>query len=148
MVSVAKMDASFEFNTDELAFARALDRESAVVWWHRNPDRKSYSVALMRSDNQQMFYPDFVVCLTHIMDDEPLLRLIETKHDLKDASRKAQHISKFYGKVLFLTQDVKRVRIVTDDGGLGDVVDLDSLERLHQWMHETKLSVTGQTSRQ
>ncbi len=148
MFSVAKMDASFEFNADELAFARALDRESAVVWWHRNPDRKSYSVALMRSDNQQMFYPDFVVCLTHIMDDEPLLRLIETKHDLKDATRKAQHVSKFYGKVLFLTQDVKRVRIVTDDGGLGDVVDLDSLERLHQWMHETKLSVAGQTSRQ
>ncbi|MDI9333839.1 MAG: DEAD/DEAH box helicase family protein [Cytophagales bacterium] len=144
--SVAKMDASFEFNTDELAFARALDRESAVVWWHRNPDRKSYSVALMRSDNQQMFYPDFVVCLTHIMDDEPLLRLIETKHDLKDATRKAQHVSKFYGKVLFLTKDVNRVRIVTDEGGLSDMVDLDNLERLHRWMHETKLSVTGQTS--
>jgi type III restriction enzyme len=149
LFSVAKMDASFEFNPDELAFAKALDRESTVVWWHRNPDRnpdrKPYSVALMRADNQQMFYPDFVVCLTHIQDDAPLLRLIETKHDTKDATRKAQHVSKFYGKVLFLTKDAKRVRIVNDDGVLGDVVDLDSLERLKQWMHETKLTASGQT---
>ena len=136
--SVAKIDASYEFNPDELAFAKALDREAAVVWWHRNPDRKPYSVALMRADNQQMFYPDFVVCLSHLLDDEPLLRLVETKHDTKDASRKAQHVSNFYGKVLFLTKDAARVRIVNDDGSLGDLVDFDDLARLRNWMHGTK----------
>lgn len=138
VMSVAKIDAGFEFNPDELAFAKALDRESSVIWWHRNPDRKPFSVALMRADNQQMFYPDFVVCLTHLLDDAPLLRLIETKHDTKDAARKAQHVSRYYGKVLFLTKDASRVKIVNDDGSLGDVVDFDNLDRLRRWMHDTK----------
>jgi type III restriction enzyme len=135
--STARLDATFEFNTQELAFARSLDQADFVAWWHRNPQGKPYSIALMRTDSRHMFYPDFVVCLQHELDDEPLIRLVETKHDLKDASRKGKHQSKTYGKVLFLTKDAQRFKIVEDNGSLGEVVDFDDLARLRQWMRES-----------
>ncbi len=138
--STARLDATYEFNTHELAFAKALDRADFVAWWHRNPHGKPYSIALMRSDSRNMFYPDFVVCLQHELDDEPLMRLVETKHDVKDANRKSKHQSKTYGKVLFLTKDAQRFKIVDDNGSLGDVVDFDDLTRLKQWMRDSTSS--------
>ena len=135
--STARLDATFEFNTQELAFAKALDRADFVAWWHRNPQGKPYSIALMRTDSRNMFYPDFVVCLRHELDDEPLTRLIETKHDSKDAGRKAKQLSRTYGKVLFLTKDAQRFKIVEDNGSLGAVVDFDNLSRLRQWMRDS-----------
>jgi hypothetical protein len=137
LFSAARLDATFEFNTQELAFARSLDRADFVAWWHRNPQGKPYSIALMRTDSRNMFYPDFVVCLQHELDDEPLIRLVETKHDVKDASRKGKHQSKTYGKVLFLTKDAQRFKIVEDNGSLGEVVDFDDLSRLRQWMRDS-----------
>lgn len=137
VLSLARLDATYEFNSQEMAFARALDRADFVAWWHRNPQGKPYSISLMRSDSRNLFYPDFVVCLRHELDDEPLLRLVETKHDVKDATRKAQHVSKTYGKVLFLTKDSQRFKIVEDDGSLGEVVDLDDLNQLRHWMRES-----------
>ena len=137
-VHIACIDATYEFNESELAFAKALDRADFVQWWHRNPQGKSSSVALLRGDSKNLFYPDFVVCMTHVTGDAPLLRLIDPKHDTKDAARKSIHHSATYGKVLFLTQDAKRVRIVNDDGSVGDVVDLDDLNRLRQWMRQTQ----------
>ena len=95
----------------------------------------------MRTDSHHMFYPDFVVCLTHELDDEPLIRLVETKHDVKDANRKGKHLSKAYGKVLFLTKDAQRFKIVEDNGSLGEVVDFDDLARLRQWMRDTAPTV-------
>jgi type III restriction enzyme len=135
--STARLDATYEFNTQELAFAKALDRADFVAWWHRNPQGKPYSIALMRADSRHMFYPDFVVCLQHEPGDAPLTRLVETKHDVKDANRKARHQSKTYNKVLFLTKDAQRFKIVQDDGSMGEVVDLDDLSRLRQWMRDT-----------
>lgn len=135
--ATARLDATYEFNTQELAFAKALDRADFVAWWHRNPQGKPYSIGLMRSDSRNMFYPDFVVCLHHELDEEPLIRLVETKHDVKDASRKAQHQSKAYGKVLFLTKDAARFKIVEDNGSLGEVVNFDDLARLRQWMRDS-----------
>jgi type III restriction enzyme len=135
--ATARLDATYEFNTQELAFAKALDRADFVAWWHRNPQGKPYSIGLMRSDSRNMFYPDFVVCLHHELDEEPLIRLVETKHDVKDASRKAQHQSKAYGKVLFLTKDAERFKIVEDNGSLGEVVNFDDLARLRQWMRDS-----------
>lgn len=52
MFSTARLDATFEFNTQELAFAQSLDRADFVAWWHRNPQGKPYSIALMRTDSQ------------------------------------------------------------------------------------------------
>jgi type III restriction enzyme len=137
VVSTARLDATYEFNTQELAFAKALDRADFVAWWHRNPQGKPYSIALMRTDSRNMFYPDFVVCLRHELDDAPLIRLVETKHDVKDANRKGKHQSKTYGKVLFLTKDAQRFKIVEDSGSLGEVVDFDDLTRLQKWMRES-----------
>lgn len=137
LFSTARLDATFEFNTQEMAFAKALDRADFVAWWHRNPQGKPYSIGLMRTDSRNMFYPDFVVCLQHELDDEPLTRLVETKHDVKDANRKGKHQSTTYGKVLFLTKDSQRFKIVDDDGKLGDVVDFDDLARLRQWMRDS-----------
>ena len=91
----------------------------------------------MRADSRHMFYPDFVVCLRHELDDEPLIRLVETKHDLKDAGRKGKHLSRTYGKVLFLTKDAQRFKIVDDNGSMGEVVDFDNLARLRQWMRDS-----------
>jgi type III restriction enzyme len=141
LFTTARLDATYEFNSQELAFAKALDRADFVAWWHRNPQGKPHSIALMRTDSRHMFYPDFVVCLHHELDDEPLTRLVETKHDVKDALRKSKHQSKTYGKVLFLTKDASRFKIVDDDGRAGDVVDFDDLSRLKAWMRETQPSV-------
>ena len=135
--STARVDGTYEFNTQELAFAQSLDRADFVAWWHRNPQGKPYSIALMRTDSRNMFYPDFVVCLRHELDDEPLIRLVETKHDMKDAGRKGKHQSRAYGKVLFLTKDAQRFKIVEDNGSLGEVVDFDNLARLRQWMRDS-----------
>lgn len=133
-----RYDASAALNGEELAFANALDRSDFVAWWHRNPDRKSYSVCLVRGEHKNYFYPDFVVCLTHYPGDEPLMRLVETKENVKDAVRKAKHVPSFYGKVLFLTKDQQRLRWVKDDGSLGNQVDLDDLGELREWLRNSR----------
>lgn len=138
VVSVACVDATYEFNESELNFAKALDRTDFVQWWHRNPQGKPFSVALLRGDSKNLFYPDFVVCMAHMPDEPPLMRLIDPKHDTKDAARKSIHQSTFYGKVLFLTKDANRFRIVNDDGSIADVVDFDNLSRLKSWMRNTQ----------
>jgi superfamily II DNA or RNA helicase len=133
-----QFDASTTLNGEELAFAKALDRSEFVAWWHRNPDRKPYSVRLVRGEHRNFFYPDFIVCLEHYPGDEPLIRLIETKENVKDAARKAKHVPHFYGKVLFLTKDQKRLKWVREDGSLGDDVDLDDLGEIREWLRRTR----------
>ncbi|BCL74357.1 hypothetical protein JHS3_00930 [Jeongeupia sp. HS-3] len=129
-------DQSFSLNGEELPFAKALDRSEFVAWWHRNPPGggKAYAVRLVRGEHKHFFYPDFIVCLEHDPGDEPLIRLIETKQDVKDAARKARHIPAYYGKVLFLTKDQERLRWVKDDGSLGENVDLADLHELRDWL--------------
>ena len=134
---VATMDATYEFNEGELAFAKALERAEFVHWWHRNPQGKPFSVSIVRADSENLFYPDFVVCMEHVRGEAPMMRLVDPKHDTKDASRKAQHVSHYYGKVLFLTKDQGRYKIVNDDGSVGDTVDLDDLAALKAWMRDS-----------
>ena len=64
--------------------------------------------------------------------------LIDPKHDTKDAARKAIHASSYYGRVLFLTNDASRFKLVNDDGSVGDAVDFDNLSRLKAWMRNTQ----------
>ncbi len=141
---VAPIDATYELNEQELSFATALERADFVHWWHRNPQGKPFSVGLLRADSDKMFYPDFVVCMEHLMGEAPMMRLIDPKHDTKDASRKSQHVSRFYGKVLFLTKDADRYKIVNDNGTVGAVVDFDDLTELKTWMRVS--APIGQTS--
>ena len=135
---IANYDGTAKLNGEELEFAKALDRADFVAWWHRNPDRKPYAVRLVRSEHQNYFHPDFVVCLSHYQDDEPLPRLVETKENVKDAARKARRVPKGYGKVLFLTKDQNRLRVVNDNGSLGLAVDWDDLAPIREWLRESK----------
>ncbi len=136
-IVVGNYDSTAALNGEELAFAKALDRSDFVAWWHRNPDRKSYSVKLVRGEHRNNFHPDFVVCLEHFPGDQPLIRLIETKENVKDAARKAKHVPNYYGKVLFLTKDQKRFRWVKEDGSLGNEVDLNDMTEVREWMRST-----------
>jgi superfamily II DNA or RNA helicase len=119
---VGRFDGAVKLNKLEREFSRTLDKSDFVHWWHRNPDKKSYSVRVVRAEHEHYFYPDFVICVSHTPGEAPMQRLLETKDNTKDAARKAQHFPIFYGKVLFLTPDGDRLRWVKDDGSLGEVV--------------------------
>ncbi len=140
-LSIGKYDSLLRLNGEERDFAKALDRADFVEWWHRNPDRKPYAVRLVRGEHQNYFHPDFVVCLSHLPNDGPVIRLIETKENTKDAARKARRIPKCYGKVLFLTKDQSRLRVVNDDGSLGAAVDWDDLMPVQEWLRASKPAV-------
>lgn len=51
-----------DLNNDEHAFAQLLDGDTSgvVEWWHRNEDRKPWSVGLVMPDGAH-YYPDFIV---------------------------------------------------------------------------------------
>lgn len=140
-LNIGKYDNLLKLNGEEREFAKALDRADFVEWWHRNPDRKPYAVRLVRGEHQNYFHPDFVVCLSHLPNDEPAIRLIETKENTKDAARKARRIPKCYGKVLFLTKDQSRLRVVNDDGSLGETVDWDDLLPVQDWLRASKPAI-------
>lgn len=135
---LGRYDGAVKLNGEERAFAKSLDRADFVAWWHRNPDRKPYAVRLVRGEHQNYFYPDFVVCLSHLPGDTPIMRLIETKENTKDAARKAKRVPKSYGRVLFLTKDQNRLRVVNDDGSLGEAVDSDDLQPVQEWLRASK----------
>ncbi|HEX3465699.1 MAG TPA: hypothetical protein VHS78_16735 [Candidatus Elarobacter sp.] len=134
--SVAYVDSTWWSNTEEERFSRSLDNAEFVYWWHRNPPRKPFSVGVVRADAGGNFFPDFVVCLATFAGDEARVRLIETKDNLKDAVRKMQRQPKAYGRVIFITKDVGRFRMVSEDGQLGAVVD-DDLESLRDELRQT-----------
>ena len=136
----AEFDGGHAMDTEEVAFAQALDRSNFVHWWHRNPDRKPYSVRLVRGEHKNYFHPDFVVCLEHYPGDNAIMRLVETKESLKDAFRKSKRFSDHYGKVLFLTKDRSSLRWINDDGSMGGVVDMDDLGAMREWLRSTKPS--------
>jgi hypothetical protein len=138
--SVGRYDGWVKLNTLEQAFARALDEADFVHWWHRNPDKKPYSVRVVRAEHDHYFYPDFVVCVSHETGEAPMQRLLETKESTKDAARKLQHFPAAYGKVLFLTPDGNRLRWVNDNGSLGEVVKLTEPQAI-----QTKLKASQHT---
>lgn len=142
-IRTGRYDKTFSLNNDELAFAQALDRADYVAWWFRNPDKKPYSVRLLRGEHNNFFYPDFVVCLSHVDGDTPIQRLVETKHDMKDARRKSMHVPGSYGQVLFLTRDAGKLYVVTPEGGIGHEVNLDDTEALRRELQKTVPSTEG-----
>lgn len=131
-------DGAWFGNKLENDFSRALDRADYVVWWHRNPRNKPYAVRVVRAEHDNYFYPDFVVCVQHNPADEPMPRLMETKQDTKDASRKSKHSPVGYGKVVFLTPDGTRIRLINDDGSTGAVVDFDDMHSLLEVLKNTR----------
>lgn len=136
--SQGQFDGTWFGNALENAFSRALDSAEYVLWWHRNPRNKPFSVRVVRAEHENYFYPDFVVCVRHNPADEPMPRLLETKDDTKDAARKSRHSPESYGRVLFLTPDGKRMRWVNDDGSLGTTLDFDDMSSLLGRLAETR----------
>ncbi len=133
---VGYFDYTYTLNNEELIFSKALDATDFVLWWHRNPDRKPYSTAIVRADKANYFYPDFVLCVKYYEDAEPKIRLVETKDSTKDAMNKAGRSSTSYGKVIFLTRNNQKLHIVNDDGSLGKTVS-DNLVELRERLRET-----------
>lgn len=133
----ARFDSTYALNNDEKRFAEALDRADFISWWFRNPEKKRYAVRVVRGDHKNYFFPDFVVCMSHIPGDKPIQRLVETKHDIKDATRKARHTPPHYGKVMFLTQDGGRYHIVNHDGSIGEEVDFSDLAGMREGLKRT-----------
>lgn len=88
----------------EVPFAEMLDADSsgAVLWWHRNPDRKPYSVAIP-VPGYNNYYPDFIVGVKDRVLGEGLL-MVETKERYTDelAAAKTQVSHPSYKKPMML----------------------------------------------
>ena len=101
-----------DLNTWERPFAEYLDDDltGTVLWWHRNPPRKPFSVS-MPLPGQPDFYPDFIVGIKDRTRGNGIL-LMETKRVINDQERnaliKAQAVHPDYGKVMMLYWEEKR----------------------------------------
>lgn len=99
-------------NRWEQAFVRRLERDSdgLVDWWHRNPVRRPYSVAVP-IPGQPNFYPDFVLKVRQRSRGDGIV-LVEIKGEYNDfrgnAQEKAQATHPTYGDVLMLHWDQER----------------------------------------
>lgn len=140
VVTVFGIDGASGVNQEERAFIQSMERDDHIVWWHRNPPRKPWSVRIVRSEHRHYFYPDFIVCLEYPMGHTLETRMVETKDSTKDASRKAQRTPKIYGKVLFVTREETRLRIVNDDGSLGNEFDWVDLTPAWKWMDVNRVN--------
>lgn len=94
-------------NDWERRFADLMDSdtEGRVLWWHRNQDRKPWSVGSVLSTGR-MFYPDFIIGVDgrktedHILLADPKERI----HD-PDEAIKADATHGIYGNILVLNLD-------------------------------------------
>ncbi len=122
-----------DLNTWELPFAEYLDNDltDTVLWWHRNPVRKSYSVS-MPLPGQPDFYPDFVVGIRDRNHGKGIL-LAETKRVINDQERnaleKAQAQHPDYGKVMMIYWEDKREWRVVEYDARNDSNYLDRVLR-------------------
>jgi len=86
-----------DLNTWELSFAKELDQDMTglILWWHRNPPRKPYSVGIpLPGQAQQSYYwPDFIVGVNGRSRGNGIL-LVETKRVLNDQEGNAHAKSK------------------------------------------------------
>ncbi len=101
-----------DLNTWERPFAEQLDNDltGTVLWWHRNPPRKPFSVSLPLP-GQPDFYPDFIVGIKDRKHGNGIL-LMETKRMINDQERnalvKAQAEHPDYAKVMMIYWEEKR----------------------------------------
>jgi type III restriction enzyme len=109
-----------DLNGWERPFAEYLDDDltGTILWWHRNPVRKPFSVSVPLP-GQPDFYPDFVVGVRDRARGDGVL-LIETKRMINDQERnalvKAQASHPDYGPVMMLYwEDRREWRVVEYD---------------------------------
>lgn len=122
-----------DLNTWERPFAEYLDNDlsGTVLWWHRNPVRKPWSVS-MPLPGQNDFYPDFVVGVKGRNRGRGIL-LMETKRDINDEKRnalvKAQASHPEYGRVMMLYWEAERQWRVVEYDAATDKNILDRMLR-------------------
>ncbi|MGA0602963.1 DEAD/DEAH box helicase [Caulobacter sp. KR2-114] len=109
-----------DLNGWERPFAEYLDDDltGTVLWWHRNPPRKPFSVSVPLP-GQPDFYPDFIVGVRDRARGDGVL-LVETKRMINDQERnalvKAQASHPDYGPVMMLYwEDRREWRVVEYD---------------------------------
>jgi hypothetical protein len=94
-------------NDWEERFAGLLDgdTEGLVLWWHRNVDRKPWSVGSVLSTGR-MFYPDFVIGVDGRKNEDNIL-LADPKERINDPKEaiKAEAAHGTYGNILVLNLD-------------------------------------------
>ncbi len=97
-----------DLNAWEVAFAEYLEGEAddVVLWWHRNPDRKPWSVRIPLP-GQPNYHPDFVAGIRDRTRGGGVL-LVEMKRVINDEGRNAQAKAAashpLYERVLMLYQ--------------------------------------------
>ncbi len=109
-------------NTDESNFALMLDSDTSgnVLWWHRNPQNKPYTVSLVMPELKYDFHPDFVIGVRGRKTENNIL-LLEVKgepfKDMQQSIVKARAVHKAYQKVMMLHwQNQKQWQTVVNDG--------------------------------
>lgn len=122
-----------DLNSWERPFAEYIDDDltGTVLWWHRNPPRKPFSVS-MPLPGQPDFYPDFVVGIKDRLRGHGIL-LMETKRVINDQERnalvKAQAEHPDYGKVMMIYWEERREWQVVEYDSRNDRNYLDRVLR-------------------
>ncbi len=105
-----------DLNTWERPFAEWLDNaeEGGVLWWHRNPPNKPWSVAVTLANGSQ-FFPDFIISIPGRGTPDSIL-LVDTKRAINDDANaliKSVSDHKNYGRTAILFyEDEKRWKVV------------------------------------
>lgn len=94
-------------NSWERAFAEYLDADDTetVLWWHRNPPRKGWSINVLLESGRG-FFPDFIVGITQRPRDEGGL-LADTKYAYETTPELPKILAdhQAYGRVLILAKN-------------------------------------------
>jgi type III restriction enzyme len=123
-----------DLNTWERAFAEWLDNEvdGMVLWWHRNPPSKPWTVAATLSNGSQ-FWPDFLVAIEGRKTPDSIL-LVDTKRAINDDANaliKAVTEHKSYGRTAILFyEEQKRWKVVryNEEKDKNEVKEIFTLE--------------------
>lgn len=92
-----------DLRPQELEFAELLDTSPQVLWWHRNPVKKSSSVALFNWAEGQGFYPDFVVGIAERTEGDGIaLSEVKGAHLQQYDKEKAGARHTTYGRVFMV----------------------------------------------
>lgn len=96
----------YDLNTWERPFAERLDADdtNTVLWWHRNPSRKDWSINVLL-DTGAGFYPEFIIGINQRPRELNGL-LTDTKYAYETTRELPKLLAdhKAYGRVLILTK--------------------------------------------
>jgi hypothetical protein len=110
-----------DLSPSEREFAELLDTSDEVVWWHRNPVKKTDSVALYGWNKGVGFFPDFVVAIDGRKEGQGVaLTELKGAQLLYYDREKAAAKHPVYGRVFMVgkegaTSDLRLWRLTSDE---------------------------------